>query len=42
VGSHSIQWDGTNESGVAVASGLYIYKLQSAGFVLSKKMLILR
>ena len=41
-GSHSIQWDGTNESGVAVASGLYIYKLQSANFVLSKKMLLLR
>ena len=41
-GSHSIQWDGTNESGVAVASGLYIYKLQSGGFVLSKKMLLLR
>ena len=41
-GSHSIQWDGTNESGAAVASGLYIYKLQSGGFVLSKKMLLLR
>jgi 6-phosphogluconolactonase (cycloisomerase 2 family) len=42
-GVHSVVWDGTNKSGVAVASGVYIYTLRIGDdFVRSRKMLLLR
>jgi hypothetical protein len=41
-GFSSVQWDGRNNSGVPVASGIYIYRLQSRNFVTSKKMVMLK
>ena len=41
-GSHSVVWDGLNNAGKKMASGLYIYRLQVAGFSQSKKMLLLK
>ncbi|GAB4369267.1 MAG: hypothetical protein Kow0042_10910 [Calditrichia bacterium] len=49
-GTHSLQWDGTNEVGQAVASGVYVYRLRispvqsshKGGVVLSRKMILIR
>jgi hypothetical protein len=41
-GRYDVQWDGTNETGAAVSSGVYIYRLQTGNVVLSRKMLLLR
>ncbi|MFQ5769183.1 MAG: S8 family serine peptidase [bacterium] len=41
-GRYHAEWDGRNDVGQLVASGLYIYRLQSDSFVQTKKMLLLR
>lgn len=37
-GKHRIVWDGNNELGVQVPSGIYLYTLKSKGFTLTRKM----
>lgn len=41
-GYKSVVWDGTNNSGSSVSTGLYIYKIEAGSFVDSKKMLLLK
>ena len=41
-GSHSVAWDGTDEAGYPVASGIYFYQLKADGYTRSKKMLLLK
>ena len=41
-GEHRIVWDGTDDSGVKVASGIYLYRLQAGATSLTKKMVLLR
>ncbi len=41
-GNHSIVWDGKNDRGVAVASGVYLYSLQFGGTSITKKMMLLK
>jgi len=41
-GYHTVQWDGTNEQGQAVTSGVYLYRIQTAGKTQSRKMLLLK
>ena len=41
-GNHQSLWDGRDEIGNLVASGIYFYKLKSAEFHLVKKMLLVR
>ena len=41
-GLHKISWDGTNEAGMPVASGMYVYSLKFGNFVKSKKMTLIR
>ena len=41
-GSHSITWDGKNETGSVVASGIYFYKLNAGDQVMTKKMNLLK
>lgn len=41
-GEHSVVWDGTDEMGRNVSSGVYIYQLQSGKTTISKKMMLLR
>ena len=41
-GLHSVVWDGTNEAGESVASGLYIYRIQAQEFSAVRKMTLLR
>jgi len=41
-GIYEIRWDGTNNSGAKVSSGVYIYQLKFRDFTSSKKMILLR
>ena len=41
-GSYSLQWDGTDQRGRAVASGLYLYRLERGRQVETRKLLLLR
>ncbi|MEE9553756.1 MAG: FlgD immunoglobulin-like domain containing protein [candidate division Zixibacteria bacterium] len=41
-GYHSIVWDGRNESGDDVASGVYYYRLESGDYRTSRKMMLVR
>ncbi|MGD8395624.1 MAG: PKD domain-containing protein [Candidatus Eiseniibacteriota bacterium] len=39
---HRVTWDGRDAGGHAVGSGLYLYRLEAAGRVLQRKMVLLR
>jgi hypothetical protein len=41
-GRHDVTWDGTNESGALVGSGLYFYALNVEGVTITKKMVLIR
>ncbi len=41
-GFHTMQWDGTNNAGLKVASGIYIYRMKAGSFVKSMKMMFLK
>ncbi len=40
--SYRVVWDGTNDTGARVASGVYIYKLTAANFTDSQKMILMK
>jgi hypothetical protein len=42
VGSGSVLWDGRDESGKSVASGIYFYKMTAQGFESTQKMVLLK
>ena len=41
-GHYVMSWDGTDESGVSVSSGVYIYTLSNSGNHVSKRMLLVK
>ncbi len=41
-GFYTVQWDGTNKEGIAVASGIYIYRLQAGSFVQTRRLVLLK
>lgn len=40
-GWHHVSWDGTNESGVSVASGIYLYQLKVDRHVATRRMMLI-
>jgi len=41
-GHYSVTWDGTNDFGQQVASGVYLYRLQSKNYSRVLKMLFVK
>jgi hypothetical protein len=41
-GIHSVSWDGRNDAGELLPSGVYVYRLMSGTLIDSKKMLFIR
>lgn len=41
-GSHSVQWDGRNDSGEQVSSGIYLYSLQAGDETFARKMTLVK
>jgi flagellar hook assembly protein FlgD len=41
-GRYTVQWDGTNDHGAPVSSGIYLYRLKQGAKVDSKKAILLR
>jgi hypothetical protein len=41
-GVHTIVWDGRNDQGSSVASGVYFYKAEAKGFTETRKMMMLK
>ena len=42
VGKHVIPWDGTNDGGRAVGSGVYYYRLMAGKKIMTKKLVVVR
>src|SRR5690606_23944442 len=41
-GTYTVEWNGKNNYGAQVASGMYIYRIKSGNFVQTKKMMMLK
>jgi len=41
-GYHSVRWDGKDDNGLAVVSGVYLYSIRAKDFRDVKKMVLLR
>lgn len=41
-GSFTVTWDGTDELGRGVASGVYVYRIQAGGLTASRRMMLLK
>lgn len=41
-GAHQIKWDGSDDFGNRVTSGLYLYRLKAGQFVSTKRMVLLQ
>ncbi len=41
-GAYRVEWDGSDQSGNQVASGVYLYRLDAGGRSLARKMILLR
>ncbi|HVO76710.1 MAG TPA: FlgD immunoglobulin-like domain containing protein [Candidatus Bathyarchaeia archaeon] len=42
VGRHAVRWDGKNDNGVQVGSGVYYYRLKAGKDIITKKLVVVR
>jgi hypothetical protein len=42
VGTHKVVWNGLDDSGTAVSSGVYFYRMKTEGYSETKKMMLLK
>jgi len=42
MGEYEVKWNGTNNKGNGLASGVYFYRLEASNFIETKKMVLLR
>ena len=40
-GDHNVMWDGRDEQGRPVASGIYLYRIESGDFRAERKMIVM-
>ena len=40
--THQEQWDGKDDSGNRVSSGVYVYRMKAGDYVQSRKMVLLK
>jgi hypothetical protein len=41
-GSSSVQWNGTNEAGIRVCSGIYVYQMIAGNTVITRRMILIK
>ncbi len=41
-GNHVVNWNGLNDEGAVVASGMYVYRIKAGDFIAYRKMLLVR
>ncbi len=41
-GYHVVNWDGLNAAGIAMATGMYIFRIKAGNFIAHRKMLLIR
>jgi hypothetical protein len=41
-GNHTVIWNGTDDAGKAVSSGMYLYKMQTKNYTQTRKMLLMK
>jgi hypothetical protein len=41
-GTHAFQWDGRNQNGAPVSSGIYLYSVRFGKSILSRKMMLIK
>jgi flagellar hook assembly protein FlgD len=41
-GTHELTWDGKDDHGTSVSSGVYLYNLNGAGQTQSRKMIMMK
>jgi hypothetical protein len=41
-GSSSIRWDSTNEAGIRVSSGMYLYQMTAGNTVITRRMILIK
>ncbi|MGH1362716.1 MAG: FlgD immunoglobulin-like domain containing protein [Calditrichia bacterium] len=42
IGSYQVEWDGKDNQGISLTSGVYFYRLKAGSFVNTRKMILLR
>jgi uncharacterized protein (TIGR02145 family) len=41
-GYHTLEWNATNDNGITLASGIYLYRLQAGNFIKTNKMMFMK
>ncbi|MDP8268122.1 MAG: FlgD immunoglobulin-like domain containing protein [Candidatus Tenebribacter davisii] len=41
-GDHTVNWNGTDDNGKNVSSGVYLYKMQAGNYIETKKMILIK